>query len=55
MVVGNYDYARQDEPGEAMPFDEFLSLLSEWREKVRESAATANKPLSDTYRRNPIE
>jgi hypothetical protein len=55
MVVGSYDYARQDEPGDAMPFDQFLSLLSEWREKVRESAARAKEPLPEVYRRNPVE
>ena len=34
---------------------QFLSLPSEWREKVRESAARGKESLPEVYRRNPIE
>ena len=52
-VVANYDYAEDDEPGEALPLKDFLDLLSEWCRRLRASAASATEPLPDTYRRNP--
>lgn len=53
-VVARYDYADPDEPGEALPLDEFLDLLNRWRTRVLESARRATLPLPDTSRRNPV-
>jgi hypothetical protein len=52
-VVATYDFDEDDEPGQAMPFGEFLDLLGEWRRRIQESAAIATEPLPETYRRNP--
>ena len=52
-VVANYDYDEDDEPGEALPMEDFLGLLAEWRRRVQVSAASAKEPLPETYRRNP--
>jgi hypothetical protein len=53
MVVATYDFAENDEPGQAMPFEEFLALLVEWRRRIEASSASTTQPLPDTYRRNP--
>jgi hypothetical protein len=53
MVVATYDFAEVDEPGQAMPIEEFLALLVEWRRRIEVSSATATEPLPDAYRRNP--
>ena len=52
-VVAKYDYDEDDEPGEALPLEDFLELLAEWRTRVQDSAASATEPLPETYRRNP--
>lgn len=52
-VVAKYDYAEDDEPGEALPMEDFLGLLAEWRSRIQTSAASATEPLPETYRRNP--
>lgn len=52
-VVASDEYAGDPEP-EAMPLAEFLALLKEWRRRVVGSAATAARPLPETYRRNSI-
>ena len=52
MVVAKYDYD-DDEPGEAVPLNDFLEVLTEWRRRVQASAQAATKPLPETYRRNP--
>jgi hypothetical protein len=52
MVVATYDFAEDDEPGQAMPIEEFLALLVEWRRRIEASSASATEPLPDTYGRN---
>jgi hypothetical protein len=54
-VVAAYDCAEENEPGEAIPLDEFLALLAEWRKRVIASASTSSAPLPETYRRNPAD
>ena len=53
LVIARYDFAEPDEPVDALPLDDFLELLSRWRERVVESARRATSPLPETYRRNP--
>ncbi len=51
-VIASYDFSGENEPGEAVPLDEFLALLAQWRQRVIASSSTA--PLPETYRRNPL-
>jgi hypothetical protein len=53
-VIAKFDFDEEEEPGEAMPLDDFLALLAEWRSRVLVSATSATEPLPETYRRNPI-
>jgi hypothetical protein len=53
QVVASFDFAGDDEPGEAMPLAEFLGLLAAWRSQVLVTAAHSADPLPETYRRNP--
>jgi hypothetical protein len=54
IVVAKLDFQDDDEPGEALLVSEFLDLLSEWRRRVQERAASVTEPLPETYRRNPV-
>jgi hypothetical protein len=53
-VVATYDFS-EDEPSQAMPLDDFLAVLDEWRSRIIESAVRATAPLPETYRRNPAQ
>lgn len=52
-VEARYDFADEDEAGQFMDFDDFVSLLAEWRMRVEARAGTSDSPLPETYRRNP--
>jgi hypothetical protein len=54
-VLANYDYDDESEPGEALPLDDFVGLLEEWRARVILSASESRSPLPETYRRNPLD
>jgi hypothetical protein len=53
QVIASFEFDDESEPGEAMPLGDFLSMLTEWRERVIESASKAVEALPETYRRNP--
>jgi hypothetical protein len=53
-VVASYDFSGENEPGEAIPLDEFLALLAQWRRRVIAGALSSTAALPDTYRRNPL-
>ncbi|MCP4960166.1 MAG: hypothetical protein GY925_12970 [Actinomycetia bacterium] len=45
------DYGDPDE-SEHLGIDDFLDLLHEWRNRIREQVSHSTTPLPDTYRRN---
>jgi hypothetical protein len=53
-VVASLDFDQDGEPGQAIPVSGFISILTEWRTQILDSATNATEPLPETYRRNPF-
>jgi hypothetical protein len=53
-VVASFDFDAEDETREAMPLEDFLDVVAEWRDRVLASASKSATALPETYRRNPL-
>ena len=49
--AGGFDFDPDDEPGEAIPVDQFIEILDRWRDQVltRSPAAATNYPSTRTW------
>ena len=55
QVEARYDFDEDDIEGQFLDIQEFRRILSEWRDRIQDSASRSVAPLPEIYRRNPMQ